>query len=206
MTMIDICKLQARLRGAGYAIGAVDGVAGAKTMTALMAAVAGRPMAPLLPLGGAAAIWLAPAGLLDTSARLANWLGQAAHETGGYRVLREIWGPTDAQRGYEGREDLGNTQPGDGKRYLGRGLFQITGRAAYRIMGGRIGMDLEAQPEMAELAPTAVRTACEFWNLRKLSALADAGADDAITHRINGGENGIDSRRRYVLRAKTLLI
>lgn len=204
--MIDVRKLQTRLRAGGYEIGAVDGVLGTKTMSGLLAAVAGRPMSAVLPLGGAAAIWLPPAGLLDTVARAANWLGQAAHETGGFRVLREIWGPTDAQRGYEGRPDLGNLQPGDGKRYLGRGLFQITGRAAYRIMGQRIGLDLEAQPELAEQPATAVRTACEFWQLRKLSALADTGQEDEITHRINGGTNGIDSRRRYVAQAKTLLI
>ncbi|PTR06983.1 MULTISPECIES: hypothetical protein [Novosphingobium] len=204
--MIDVTKLQTRLIAAGYDIGAADGVAGGRTMAALLAAVAGRPMAALRPLGSAAAIHLPAAGLMASVARLANFLGQAAHESGGFRALVEIWGPTLAQAGYQGRLDLGNTTPGDGFAYRGRGLFQITGRAVYRAMGTALDLPLEAQPDLAAQPDIAVRTACAFWAARKLSDLADAGQDDAITHRINGGSNGIDSRRRLVARAKGLLL
>lgn len=69
---------------------------------------------------------------IDTPQRQAAFLAQIAHESGSFRYVREIWGPTAAQQRYEGRADLGNTEPGDGKRYLGRGLIQLTGRANAR--------------------------------------------------------------------------
>lgn len=204
--MIDITRLQKRLLAAGHDIGTADGQMGTRTMAALMAAVAGRPMAALRPLAAAAAIHLPAAGLLETPARLAHFLGQAAHESGGFRNLVEIWGPTPAQAGYDGRTDLGNVKPGDGFAYRGRGLFQITGRAVYRAMGQALLLPLETDPGLAATAEGAVRTAIAFWAARHLSALADAGQDDAITHRINGGTNGLDSRRRLVVRAKGLLL
>jgi len=204
--MIDAIKLQKRLLAAGYDIGVADGLIGARTMAGVMAAVAGRPMAALRPLAAAAALHLPAAGLLDTPARLANFLGQSAHESGGFRQLSEVWGPTLAQARYEMREDLGNVHHGDGFAYRGRGLFQITGRAVYRLMGQMTGLPLESQPDLAATPEVAVRTACAFWTSRHLSDLADAGEDDTITHRINGGANGLDSRRRLVARAKGLLL
>lgn len=69
---------------------------------------------------------------IDTPQRQAAFLAQVAHESGSFRYVREIWGPTAAQQRYEGRADLGNTEPGDGQRYLGRGLIQLTGRANAR--------------------------------------------------------------------------
>lgn len=204
--MTDWPKVQRRLIAGGYEIGAADGVPGRKTFTALLAYVAGRPMAPLAPLGEGAALFLPAAGIADNASRLANFLGQAAHESGSFRYLREIWGPTDAQRRYEGRGDLGNTHTGDGKRYLGRGIFQLTGRANYREIGARIGEPLEDQPELAERPDIAVHTAAEFWESRGLNALADAGDDDRITKRINGGTNGLADRRRLVARAKGLFV
>lgn len=204
--MIDVTRMQQRLLKAGYAIGLPDGVAGRQTMAGLLAHVAGRQMSAMLALGEGCAVHLPRFGLLDTAPRLASWLGQAAHESGGFRYLREIWGPTDAQRRYEGRSDLGNSEPGDGKRFLGRGLFQVTGRANYNDMAMRTGLPLLDQPELVEQPATAVLTACLYWQTRKLSLLADAGRDDEITHRINGGENGIAERRRLVARAKALLI
>ena len=94
---------------------------------------------------------------------LAAFLAQVAHESGNFRYVREIWGPTPDQRGYEGRRDLGNTQPGDGKRYMGRGYIQITGRANYRNYGRKIGMDLENNPELAEQPDVAAKIAVEYW-------------------------------------------
>lgn len=174
-------------------------------MAALFACVSLRPMAAMQALGAAAANHLARYGIMDTPERLANFLGQAAHETGQFRYLAEIWGPTPAQRKYEGRADLGNTQPGDGYRFKGRGVFQLTGRANYATVGARIGQPLEAHPELAERPEVAIQTACDFWQTHGLSLLADQGLEGTITRRINGGTNGIEERRRYVARAKGLM-
>lgn len=203
--MIDWRRTQARLIAKGYDIGSADGIPGKRTHTAQLAFVAQRPMEPLQALGQAMALHAPAHGITETAERLANFLGQAAHETGAFRYLREVWGPTDAQKRYEGRRDLGNTQPGDGYRYRGRGIFQLTGRANYRDIGGSIGQPLESSPELAERPDIAVLTACRFWQSRGLNALADQGLEDTITRRINGGTNGIAERRSYVARIKALL-
>lgn len=93
--------------------------------------------------------------------RLAYVLATAWHETGRFRWLKEIWGPTMAQQGYEGRRDLGNDQPGDGKRFMGRGLVHITGRRNYTDWSGRLGIDLTKAPERAEELPIAARILVE---------------------------------------------
>lgn len=203
--MIDWKRTQTKLIAAGYDVGATDGIAGRRTHTALLAFVAQRPMAPLEPLGAAMAVHAPAHGITETAARLANFLGQAAHETMAFRRLREIWGPTPAQKRYEGRSDLGNNQTGDGYRYRGRGIFQLTGRANYRDIGAAIGQPLETNPELAERPDIAVLTACRFWQSRGLNTLADQGLEDTITRRINGGTNGIEERRRFVARMKALL-
>lgn len=89
--------------------------------------------------------------------RLAYVLATAWHETGRFKWLKEIWGPTSAQKRYEGRTDLGNTQPGDGKRFMGRGLVHITGRRNYTDWAKRLGIDIVADPERAEELPIAAR-------------------------------------------------
>lgn len=203
--MIDWTKVQKKLLAAGYDIGGADGIPGKRTYTALLAFVAQRPMGALEALGTAMAVHLSAHGIPDSAARLANFLGQASHETGQFRYLREVWGPTPAQRGYEGRPDLGNNQPGDGYRYRGRGIFQLTGRANYREIGASIGQPLESNPELAERPDIAVLTACRYWQSRGLNALADQGLEDTITRRINGGTNGIEERRRFVARLRGLL-
>lgn len=93
--------------------------------------------------------------------KFAYILATAWHETGRFRWLREIWGPTPAQRRYEGRADLGNTQPGDGKRYMGRGLVHITGRRNYTDWAKRLGVDIVARPELAERLDIAARILVE---------------------------------------------
>jgi len=173
---------------------------------ALAAYVAGRPASPsFTSLGIAMAQHLPAYGIIDTPARLANFLGQACHETLRFQFLKEIWGPTPAQKRYEGRADLGNTRPGDGEKYKGRGIFQTTGRANYETTGKALGLDLVANPALLETPDIAVLSACHYWDSHKLSALADAGRDDDITRRINGGTNGIDERRAYVAKAKEVL-
>ena len=137
---------------------------------------------------------------IDTPQRVAAYLAQIGHESGRLVYVREIWGPTPAQTRYEGRADLGNTQPGDGRRYAGRGLIQTTGRANYRA--ARDGLrkvdpcapDFEAEPEALERPKWAALSSGLFWHSRKLNALADVGDFFRITRLINGGTNGMADR------------
>lgn len=203
--MIDIPSLQRRLLAQGYAIGAADGAFGPRTMAALLAHVAMRPMADMQAIAEAMVKHIDRFGLRDTPARLANWIGQTCHETMQYQRLREIWGPTLAQRGYEGRTDLGNTQAGDGKRFMGRGLIQVTGRANYTEMAMRSGLPLVEQPELLEQPDAAVLVSAIWWTRRRLNALVDSGREDDVTRAINGGTNGISDRRARVARAKAMM-
>ena len=136
-----------------------------------------------------------------TPARMAAFLAQIGHESGRLVYTREIWRPTPAQQKYEGRKDLGNTQAGDGKRFMGRGLIQTTGRANYRATHDGLSDALEGVPDF-EQTPTALElpewaalSAAWYWHSRGLNALADTGAFDAITRKINGGTNGAADRR-----------
>lgn len=137
---------------------------------------------------------------INTLRRLAAFLAQIGHESGRLRYTREIWGPTPAQARYEGRADLGNRLPGDGHRFLGRGLIQITGRFNYRAATAGIRLvrrdapDFERDPEQLEQPEWAALSGAWYWHSRNLSALADAGQFQAITRRINGGLNGQEER------------
>lgn len=133
---------------------------------------------------------------IDTPAREAAWLAQIGHESGGFRFLREIWGPTAAQARYEGRKDLGNTEPGDGFRFRGRGLIQITGRGNYTAAGRALGADLVRQPELLESPSLAARSAGWFWSTHGCNVYADSGDFIALTRRINGGLNGLADREK----------
>lgn len=142
---------------------------------------------------------------INTPQRQAAFLAQVAHESMRLSRTRELWGPTKAQQGYEGRRDLGNVQPGDGSRYRGRGLIQITGRANYREAAEEFGIDAVGNPALLEQPAYAALTAAWFWESRSLNALADRGQFDAITKRINGGSNGADDRRKLWAGAKRAL-
>jgi putative chitinase len=137
---------------------------------------------------------------IDTPARAAAFLAQIGHESGHLQYTRELWGPTPAQAGYEGRVDLGNTTPGDGYLYRGRGLIQITGRANYRActIGLRQSLpdvpDFEDQPGLLEGPKWAARSAAWYWRQHGCNEMADAGQFTALTRRINGGTNGLDDR------------
>jgi putative chitinase len=137
-------------------------------------------------------------------ARQAAFLAQLAHESGQFRFMEEIWGPTPAQLRYEPVSTLatrlGNTQPGDGKRFKGRGPIQLTGRANYQRFGSALGLDLVADPPRAATPEVAFRIAGLFWQRNGLNDLADQATPDAfrrITRRINGGENGLADRERF---------
>ncbi|MCF5226658.1 glycoside hydrolase family 19 protein, partial [Pseudomonas syringae] len=140
-----------------------------------------------------------------TPLRIAAFIAQVGHESGQLRYVREIWGPTTPQRGYEGRKDLGNTVAGDGSKYRGRGLIQVTGRANYEESGEALGLDLIDHPELLELPQHAAMSAEWFWHRAALNSLADKGDFLTITRRINGGTNGLADRQVLYARALEVL-
>jgi putative chitinase len=143
-----------------------------------------------------AGIFLEPLNLtmaefgIDTPARQASFLSQVGHESGQLRYVREL----ASGAAYEGRKDLGNTQPGDGVRFRGRGLIQVTGRANYAACMMALDIDCVDHPELLELPINACRSAGWFWKSNGLNGLADAGDQRKVTRRINGGYNGLDDR------------
>lgn len=138
---------------------------------------------------------------ISTKARQAAFLAQVGHESGQLRYVREI----ASGAAYEGRKDLGNTEPGDGIKFRGRGLIQITGRANYKKCGDAIGYDLIANPEFLESPVLACRSAAWFWARHGLNVLADKGDNISITRAINGGTNGLADRLALFEVAKQVL-
>lgn len=143
-----------------------------------------------------------PYGLTSTL-RVCHFLAQAAHESMGFSRLKELGGPNWFAR-YEGRKDLGNVHPGDGVRYYGRGIFQLTGRANYEDMGPRVNADLLGDPDAAMQPSLSLKIACIYWMRKKLNAFADADNIREITRRINGGANGLADRTHLYERARTI--
>jgi putative chitinase len=141
---------------------------------------------------------------ISTPLRQAHFLAQVGHESGELRYNEEI----ASGAAYEGRRDLGNTQPGDGPRFKGRGLIQLTGCANYQQYGQAIGRDLlmnEQWKQVADDTNLAVDVACWYWETRTLNQFADQDDITTITHRINGGLSGLDDRKRLLRRAKFFL-
>lgn len=138
---------------------------------------------------------------IDTPIRQAAFLAQLAHESGSLRYVKEL---ADGSA-YERRLDLGNTEPGDGPRFKGRGLLQITGRDNYYRLGRYLGIDLVSNPERLEEPGLAALSAGWFWVEKGLNDLADKGLFERITKRINGGLNGYADRLEYYERAKRVL-
>lgn len=193
--MIDVRKLQASIGTA------VDGVWGLGTGTALFRK-AGAPQAIAEEFGLAAAVLFPAYGITDSALRLAHFLAQLAHESDGFRAMEEY----ASGAAYEGRVDLGNVNPGDGKRFKGRGPIQLTGRANYRTFGRRIGIDLERHPEIAAVPSIGLHTALEYWRDRNLNALADIDDCAGITRKINGGQNGLADRKARCAAVKGWLL
>ncbi|MBL8560388.1 MAG: hypothetical protein JNM47_16825 [Hyphomonadaceae bacterium] len=133
---------------------------------------------------------------INTGLRVSHFMAQCAHECDNFRTMQE-YASGDA---YEGRASLGNTQPGDGRRYKGRGIIQLTGRNNYRRYGQLLGLDLENNPELAAIPENAVKIACEYWKQTTvggvtMNMLADRDDINTITRRINGGYNGLADRQ-----------
>lgn len=140
---------------------------------------------------------------INTPRRRAAFVAQIAHESGQLHYVREIADGSAYEPPSQKATDLGNTQPGDGRRFPGRGLLQATGRAMYERLSKALNVDLVAVPELLEEAPLAARSAGYIWTIDKhCNALADADEFGAITHRINGGYMGLDPRISFWLRAR----
>ncbi len=134
---------------------------------------------------------------IDTPAEQQRFLAQIAHESGGFFYVREI----ASGAAYENRADLGNTQPGDGCKFRGRGLIQITGRANTAACSRALFGDdrLLDTPELLEQPSLAARSAGWFWQSNGLGAIADF---THLTRLINGGRKGLAERYAYLGRAK----
>jgi putative chitinase len=166
-----------------------------------------------------AAAWAGPIGAavayaqLHSVARLSRWLGQVGHETMRLRYTAELWGPTPQQLRYEPvttlSQRLGNTQPGDGRRYAGHGLIQVTGRHNHARVRDRLRArlgpavpDFEAHPRLLCQPDWAALSAADYWVDRALNRWADAGDDLTLTRRINGGTNGLADRLALTAQAR----
>jgi len=160
---------------------------------------------------------------INTSKRQACFIGQCMHESGGFKFLHEnlnysakalmaTW-PSRfpnievaseyerkpekiADKVYGGR--MGNTEDGDGRKYIGRGLIQLTGKDNYKALSDAIGEDLVANPQLVEEPRYAALSAGWFWNKKGLNALADTMDIETMTKRINGGSIGIDDRKAKI--------
>lgn len=137
---------------------------------------------------------------INTPLRIQHFLAQLFHESGRLFYVKEL---ANGQA-YEGRVDLGNTHPGDGVKFKGRGLIQITGRSNYTTLGQYLGLDLISHPELLEDPENAALSAGWFWTTRKLNLIADKDDVVVITKRVNGALNGIEDRRALLTKAKTI--
>jgi putative chitinase len=218
--MIDWRRVQSKLGVTA------DGVPGPITWTAVMRHMGATRNAEAL--GRAMSLHIG--SVASSPVRLAHWLGQMAHESGGFTRLVENLNYTSADtiarvwpsrftkasavafvrnpealanRVYGSR--MGNMQPGDGWRYRGRGLVHLTGRENYQRAQAANGIPLVTNPDLAADPEIAVRLAVWYWNSKNLNVIADADNATALTRRINGGTIGLQDRITRTNRAKALL-
>lgn len=157
---------------------------------------------------------------IDTAQEYAHFLAQACHESDHFKTCKEY----ASGKAYEGRSDLGNTQPGDGVRFKGRGIFQTTGRSNYLQLGVKKGQTnlFINSPEFLEQPEYAVWSACEYWKTRGLNDIANHADTDVLKKKrkgqlinvspieyisltVNGGYNGMEERKKFYERAKIVL-
>ncbi len=168
-------------------------------------------------------------GINDNRLRIAHFMAQALHETGGLTVLIEnmnysakrmtqVWPkrfPAEkdakpyahnpeklANKVYGGR--MGNDKKGDGWKYIGRGIIQCTGKESYAKFGNLLNIDLVGNPELAIDPQYSLKIACEEWMEKGCNALADQDDITKITQRINGGQVGIASRKDWLVKTKNV--
>ena len=168
---------------------------------------------------------------IDTPKRQAAFIGQCGHESNSFKVLEEnlhysaqalmrVWpsrfdqATADkyannpemiANKVYGGRADLGNSQDGDGWKFHGRGVIQLTGRSNYQVCGDALGQPFTSQPELLLEPEWACLSAGWFWNKKSLNALAESEDWTTMTKRINGGTLGLDDRINRIHKAMDIL-
>lgn len=185
-----------------------------------------------LPALAAAMALHMPRYEMSTPRRVAMFLAQTAHESGGYVLRREnlsysaarlcqVWPlrfPTIesakpyernpealALKVYSNRNGNGGPETGDGWAFIGRGLIQITGRTNYAAMAEALQRPLDSLPAWLEAPEGAVLSALWFWKSRGLNHFADAGDFEELTRRINGGTVGLDDRRAWLAKVEAVL-
>ena len=131
---------------------------------------------------------------ITTKQRACCYIAQLAHESAHFNTLEEY----ASGKAYEGRTDLGNTQPGDGVRFKGRGAIQLTGRYNYTRASKDLGIDLVSNPKIVSENPDiAFKVSAWYWNKCNLNSYCDNYDFRGLTKAINGGYNGYDSRLNY---------
>jgi predicted chitinase len=167
----------------------------------------------------------------DNGLRISHFMAQILHESGGLTIFKEnmnyraerivqVWpsrfptmadalpfahNPEKLANKVYGRR-MGNVNPGDGWKFIGRGLIQVTGRESYKKFGDKLGVDLVGNPELAISAEWCLKIACEEWKEKGCNSLADADNLNLITRRINGGLIGLSSRRDWLVKTKHIWI
>lgn len=227
---MDIKVLQSRLAKLGFYSGAIDGIMGPKTYAGIMAAMVKRgPSELVLKLGAGCAQYLPKYGL-TSRLKIAHFLAQGAAETGGFQFLEEnlnysskrltqVWpnrfpnltaaapyahNPEAlANKTYGGR--MGNTAPGDGWSYRGRGFKMLTGKDNYRKFGQLTKMNLLNEPWLAADPVKSIHIACEYWKANEIGTWAEQDNLQVVTKKINGGLIGFDLRSMYLKKAKEIL-
>ena len=171
-----------------------------------------------------ALVQLLPDYDINTPKRIAAFIAQCSHESGGFRVLTENlnykaaglrrifpkYFPTDelakqyekqpskiANRVYANRMGNGDESSGDGFRYCGRGLIQLTGKSNYQNFADSLEMKVEDVPDYLATFEGAAQSACWFWETNNLNRFADTGDIVSLTKRINGGLNGLSDREHH---------
>jgi putative chitinase len=161
---------------------------------------------------------------ITTPQRVASFLAQCAHESGGFVFLKENlnykaaslrrvfpkYFPDDAtanqyagkgemiaNRVYANRMGNGPEESGDGFKYCGRGLIQLTGKNNYTFFAGSLDIPVEEASEYLQTFEGAVQSACFFWEQNKLNQYADSGDILTMTKRINGGTIGLEDRQKH---------
>ena len=142
---------------------------------------------------------------INTTLRLAHFMAQIEHESGGFKWLTELGGKSYFDK-YDGRKDLGNLQPGDGYKFRGRGYIQVTGRYNYTKLSKDTGIDFLNDPDLLAQEVNAIVSACWFWNKNKINELADKDDVKAVTKKINGGFNGLKDRLELLAKWKLKLM
>jgi putative chitinase len=189
-----------------------DGDFGPISYAALLTKIAGHAV-PLAASLAAGFVKYASRYQVDANPeRLAQFVGQCAHESGGFIYLREIWGPTATQRAYDAPGNHLGNRAGDGFKMRGAGLIEVTGRDNFTRIGTEVGLDLIGDPDLLNDPDTAVLISLEWWRQNNMNTIADLGDTLMVSRAVNLGNphstrqpNGYASRVAFTNLARSIL-